>query len=226
MGIIDVVKILGYGVIGLGFLLAFMAYRLLSEEQKKPRPTDKMLKAIREYMYFSIAITILGGAFLMVDKFVPVLASRNGESQPGPTPTLTPTPSPPQVKVELSEDIGNVLRDVELVDGAAKIVVTGNSQGVFGTNATVFACSQYDEIEWWCRRADVRRDGTWSANLYPKGPNPPFKDESEVRLMAIVKSVDNSLPNSKGNEEYPESDIDRFTVKSSRKNVKIYLKNN
>lgn len=225
MGVIDVVKILGYGVIGLGFLLAFMAYRLLSAEQRKPKPTDRMLKAIREYMYFSIAITILGGVFLLADKFVPVLWLPIGDSKPCPTPSPIPTPPENPMKVEISEDIGDVLRDVELVDGAAKVVVTGTSQGVFGTNASIYACSQYDEVEWWCSRGDVRRDGTWSAELYPKGPHPPFKDGAELRLKAFVNAGDNSLPKgAMDNEEFSDRDIDRFTVKSSQKNVKVYLK--
>lgn len=222
MGVIDVVKILGYGVIGLGFLLAFMAYRLLSAEQRKTEPTERMLKAIREYMFFSIAITILGGVFLLADKFVPVHWVP-GDSSPCPTPSPGPTPNP--MKVEISEGMGDVLRDVELVDGAARVVVTGTSQGVVGTNAAIYACSQYDEVEWWCSRADLRRDGTWSADLYPKGPHPPFKDGSELRLKAIVNAGDNSLPKgAKDNEEFPDRDIDRFSVKSSQKNVKVYLK--
>jgi hypothetical protein len=221
MGLIDVVKVLGYGVIGLGFLLAFMAYRLLSAEQKKIKPTDRMLKAIREYMFFSIAITILGGVFLLADKFIPAPKIDNGEiTKPTPCPTITPNP----VKVEISESIGNELRNIELVDGAAKITVKGFSEGVFGTKARVYACSQYDEDEWWCKYALVNDDGTWKINLYPKGSNPPFKDGSEIKLRAFIDLDGNLANNQSIGDEIPDKNIDRFSVKSSMKNVRIFLK--
>jgi hypothetical protein len=53
-------EILSYGVIGLGFLLAFFAYRLLSSEQKKETPRKQMLKAIQVFMVFSIILCIIG----------------------------------------------------------------------------------------------------------------------------------------------------------------------
>jgi hypothetical protein len=57
---IDVVKILGYGVLGLGFLLALLAYRLLSKEQGKPTPSTDAFRAIYVFMGFSLALCVLG----------------------------------------------------------------------------------------------------------------------------------------------------------------------
>jgi hypothetical protein len=57
---IDVVKILGYGVLGLGFLLALLAYRLLSKEQGKQTPHPDAFRAIYVFMGFSLALCILG----------------------------------------------------------------------------------------------------------------------------------------------------------------------
>jgi len=51
---IDVVKVLGYGVVGLGFLLALMAFNLLSKEQKKDQPNSSMLNSIKWFMFFSV----------------------------------------------------------------------------------------------------------------------------------------------------------------------------
>jgi hypothetical protein len=56
----DVIKILGYGIIGLGFLLALMAFNLLSKEQKKDEPNEKILASINRFMMFSIALSALG----------------------------------------------------------------------------------------------------------------------------------------------------------------------
>lgn len=56
----DIVKILGYGVSGLGFLLAFLAYRLLSQAQRNPSPSSHVFRAIYVFMAFSFALCILG----------------------------------------------------------------------------------------------------------------------------------------------------------------------
>ncbi len=56
---IDVVQILGLGVVGLGFLLACFAYRLLAKEQQKAR-TERSYFAIIGYMIFSFALCALG----------------------------------------------------------------------------------------------------------------------------------------------------------------------
>lgn len=59
MAKIDVLEILRLGAIGLGFLLAWMAYRLLAVEMKAKTPRPEILKSIREYMVFAIAIVLL-----------------------------------------------------------------------------------------------------------------------------------------------------------------------
>ncbi|MFC1822659.1 hypothetical protein ACFL9T_08125 [Thermodesulfobacteriota bacterium] len=56
---IDVVKILSYGTIGLGFLLALLAYFLLSREQKKKRPRSDILKTIKIFLLFFLLIIVL-----------------------------------------------------------------------------------------------------------------------------------------------------------------------
>jgi hypothetical protein len=62
----NVVEILGYGVMGLGFLLAFFAYRLLLKEQKKEPPRSQILRSIYFYMTFSIVLCGIGFAAELV----------------------------------------------------------------------------------------------------------------------------------------------------------------
>jgi hypothetical protein len=63
---IDPVRILSYGAVGLGFLLAFLAYRLLAKEQAGARPRPTMIRAIYSFMGFSFLLCLLGfvGEFL------------------------------------------------------------------------------------------------------------------------------------------------------------------
>jgi apolipoprotein N-acyltransferase len=60
MGSLDAYNILNYGVIGLGFLLAFLAYRLLGREQQNPEPRRSILVAIHVFMIFSVVLCIIG----------------------------------------------------------------------------------------------------------------------------------------------------------------------
>ncbi|CAB1057287.1 hypothetical protein D1BOALGB6SA_2026 [Olavius sp. associated proteobacterium Delta 1] len=57
---IDPKNILGYGVIGLGFLLAFMAYNLLRKEQSKEQPSRNILRSIYFFMGFSLLVISIG----------------------------------------------------------------------------------------------------------------------------------------------------------------------
>ena len=56
----DIVRILGIGTIGLGFLLAFFAFRLLNKEQNETQPRDGILRAINRFMLFSFSLCIIG----------------------------------------------------------------------------------------------------------------------------------------------------------------------
>jgi hypothetical protein len=61
MGNIDPAKLLSYGAVGLGFLLAFLSYLLLSAEQKRSEePRPKMIQSIYSFMLFSLLISFLG----------------------------------------------------------------------------------------------------------------------------------------------------------------------
>ncbi|MGM8227791.1 DUF4019 domain-containing protein [Cellvibrio sp. ARAG 10.3] len=56
----EIVRILGLGTIGLGFLLAVMAFRLLNAEQNLDNPRENILSATNRFMIFSFSLCILG----------------------------------------------------------------------------------------------------------------------------------------------------------------------
>lgn len=58
--LIDPYKILGYGVSGLGFLLALLAYFLLRHEQRTSEPRPPILRAVNRFMVFAAALAVLG----------------------------------------------------------------------------------------------------------------------------------------------------------------------
>lgn len=53
-------KILGYGINGLIFLLLYLAYKLLSNEQKQKKPRENLLKSIYIFLSFSTILCIFG----------------------------------------------------------------------------------------------------------------------------------------------------------------------
>lgn len=53
-------EILKYGIIGLGAILAFLSYLLLTQEQKKSEPRSQILTATYVFMTFSILLILLG----------------------------------------------------------------------------------------------------------------------------------------------------------------------
>lgn len=57
---LNVVEILKVGAIGLGFLLALMAYNIIKKEQEKDKPNTKVLSSARGFMVFSIVMMLLG----------------------------------------------------------------------------------------------------------------------------------------------------------------------
>ena len=61
-------NLLSYGAIGLGCILAVLAYFLLRNEQDKPEPRKQILKSIYVYMAFSLVLIAFGfGAELYRD---------------------------------------------------------------------------------------------------------------------------------------------------------------
>ncbi len=61
----DIVKILGVGLSGFGFLLMYLAYRLILKMM--PDPKSNMIKVINRYMLICLAMTLSVGIFTYID---------------------------------------------------------------------------------------------------------------------------------------------------------------
>lgn len=64
---LDVTRILSVGSIGLGFLLAYLSYRLLARAQEAEHPNPHVMRLIQVFMMFSLALC-LGGFWLEYQK--------------------------------------------------------------------------------------------------------------------------------------------------------------
>lgn len=72
---INVIDILKLGLSGLVFLLSLLSFYLLTKEQEKNSPGDRMLKSIRHFMYVNIFLAVLTIIAPIVDKRFGGLAS-------------------------------------------------------------------------------------------------------------------------------------------------------
>jgi hypothetical protein len=68
---LNVIEILKVGLPGLVFLLALLSFNLLSKEQEKDHPRPSLLKAIRSFMYFNLALAALTLASPIMDRLLP-----------------------------------------------------------------------------------------------------------------------------------------------------------
>jgi hypothetical protein len=79
---LDVTRILSLGTIGLGFLLAFLAFRLLTQEQSKDRPREGILRATNRFMIFSLALCVIGLSSELYRASRPAPAASQQSTQP------------------------------------------------------------------------------------------------------------------------------------------------
>lgn len=77
----NIAEILRVGLAGLVFLLLAMAYRMLSQEQKKQEPSDSIIRTIKTYLWQSIIVAVIVGGFNIAEI---VLTNRNAETVPLP----------------------------------------------------------------------------------------------------------------------------------------------
>jgi hypothetical protein len=71
MNLQAVLQILQIGVVGLAFLLAYMAYRLLHTQSEKEKPNQKVLDATSRYMVFALALSLVAVAGQMAQSLLP-----------------------------------------------------------------------------------------------------------------------------------------------------------
>ena len=68
MNNLNVIEILKVGLPGLVFLLSLLSFRLLSKEQDKKEPSEKILNSIKLYMYINVGLAVLTLASPMIDR--------------------------------------------------------------------------------------------------------------------------------------------------------------
>ncbi len=66
---VNIIDILKLGLPGLVFLLSLLSYHLLTKEQARDAPNDKMLSSIKQFMYVNIFLAILTIVAPIVDKY-------------------------------------------------------------------------------------------------------------------------------------------------------------
>lgn len=64
-----IVKVLGLGMSGLGFLLMYLAYRLINSIVNKKNVNSQVIKAINRYMLICFVLTIAVGFFTFITSF-------------------------------------------------------------------------------------------------------------------------------------------------------------
>jgi hypothetical protein len=91
----NVVDILQAGVIGLGFLLALLAYHLLTKEQKQETPRSGIINSIYVFMFFSVVLCVIG-------IFSQTYQSKNDQTNNKTIQQETPLPETPELKTLFS----------------------------------------------------------------------------------------------------------------------------
>lgn len=66
-----VLQILQVGFVGLAFLLAYMAYRLLHAQSDREKPNQRILDATSKYMVFALALSLVAVAGQVAQSFLP-----------------------------------------------------------------------------------------------------------------------------------------------------------
>ncbi len=78
----NIVEILKLGISGFAFLLAYMGYRLLRNEQSKAKPNTKTLGMIWRFLWLSVVLAIVVGGFGVVDTILRRTSAQSVDSEP------------------------------------------------------------------------------------------------------------------------------------------------
>lgn len=138
----DIPAILRIGVIGLGFLLAFLAFRLIDSERKRKVIRPPAMHAAYLFMLFSIILCAIG----LASEFI-------GKSS-APVDTALPLMSASEIQ------IGGVLDNDECLSVGEDVLGSGKLEGVHRANTSVvtgslngnkvgFFCSQNPSKNIW-----------------------------------------------------------------------------
>jgi hypothetical protein len=165
----DVVKILGLGVIGLGFLLALLAYRLLSKIQSQPNPKRSVLRSIYFFMGFSIVLCGIGFASQVFDQ-------RRSEEQK----ELDELKAKFNVFVKSREQLPKISGKIKMPMGGDTVPNTFDCAGTLagfkeGEGVHIWLAVEVDGFIWPKeRQLQVGDDGKWSTRVYENGSGSKF----------------------------------------------------
>ncbi|HQU32164.1 MAG: hypothetical protein HRU72_05620 [Planctomycetia bacterium] len=102
----DAYRILSYGTVGLGFLLALLAFRLLSGEQKQKSPRVAILRATYAFMAFSLILCVIGLASDLIKPTKSITQSITNPSAPRPIAMISDPAILREVKRASEEFLG------------------------------------------------------------------------------------------------------------------------
>ena len=166
MGGLNVVQILGLGVSGFGFLMAYLAYRLLDRAQTRPNPSKSTIVAIGAYMVFAIVLCSFGLVAQMYDqkKAIEVLQARlEGFQARDRLPSFLGKITTPSQ----GSTVGKTY------DAAG--LLTYSVKGAKFTGVHFWLATEVDGYFWPKEREVViSEDGKWTATVFENGKSTSF----------------------------------------------------
>jgi hypothetical protein len=202
----DVIKALELGVIGLGFVLAFLAYRLLDKIQSVKEPDRGVLRLVQYFMVFSVVlcgITLAAQIFDQRDKLGELKAQL--DLYHGSKIALSNLSG----RIETPK-IGDTLPQVFASTGW----VSGMKEG---SGVHLWLAAEKDGRLWpKGREIPVGKDGKWSATVMEEGREPSFS----LALIATGEVANGKIltwmADNEANGKYPSMDGVQGIVKLHR----------
>jgi hypothetical protein len=195
MGASAVVKILGLGVIGFGFLLAVLAYRLLRDLQRQPDPRASVVRSIYFFMGFSIVLCTIGLAAQLADQRRSRELAESRQELARTRKEVTDLQEKVAALLQSQERLFRVGGTIEKPSPGATVPRTFPSSGTItgfeGVQGVHFWLAvEVDGLFWPKERAlNVGKDGRWSMNVSEDGSAPQFS----LRLIAADEAAHNKF---------------------------------
>jgi hypothetical protein len=183
MGGLDVVKILSYGVIGLGFLLAFLAYRLLAQEQRREQVRSEALRSIYLFMAFAVVLCLVG----ILGQVVPNHIASNSPAFPSPQQEAEDQQLLAIGIQNYFQGGNDLLSDPSQVIGLAKGIVSrfGKDADPFGSVNAEITKDKKNDPNWY--HANMLQSAL--ALVYALGLSPDTKDKNQAFIDMVPPSI-------------------------------------
>jgi len=79
---VNILEILRLGAVGLVFLLAALAFRLLLKEQAREHPREPILRSVRVFMFFAVVLAVIG----TTPELLSIVTGHGGTNKAGKSP--------------------------------------------------------------------------------------------------------------------------------------------